>query len=390
MNEYMTGLLGAIQNSTKGRVLLLSTTMGLGGGAEEQVMQLALELDRRGWRTRLVSMIPAERMPDEIGQRGIPVDDLGMTAGIPDPRALPRLLRVVREFQPDILHTHMTHANLLGRVARIFSRIPALISTLHGFKMYGVNKRFTMFREVGHRLTDPLAERTTAICEAAARSYLASRSAPPAKLMALPNGIDTAVFRPDSGARLRLRRELGLSGFVWLAVGRLESPKNYPLMLHAFARLAQPGASLVICGSGSMEPQLVRMIQELGLVSRVRLLGMRPDIPAVMNAADAFVLSSDTEGLPMVLLQASATGLPIVATGVGGNAEVLVQGETGLLSPPGDEIALAAAMRQVAALSTAERAAWGSAARRHTIAKYDLQVVADRWEALYRELLAQP
>ncbi|MGJ5813651.1 glycosyltransferase [Paludibaculum fermentans] len=385
----MRGTLGSGRNSSKGKVLLLTTTMGIGGGAEEQVMQLALELDRRGWRTRLVSMIPAERMPGEIGQRGIPVGDLGMTAGVPDPRALPRLVRLVREFQPDILHTHMTHANLLGRVARLFSRVPALISTLHGFKMYGVNQRFTKFRELGHRLTDPLAERTTAICEAAAQSYLESHSAPAAKLMALPNGLDTSLYRPDSEARLRLRQELGLTGFTWLAVGRFEKPKNYPLMLRAFVGLAQPDATLVLCGAGSLEPSIRRQIQELGLEAQVRLLGIREDIPAVMNAADAFVLSSDTEGLPMVILQASATGLPIVATDVGGNREAIQPGETGLLTPPGDQHALTAAMRQVASLSADERAAWGAAARRHTISKYDLQVVADRWEALYSELLTQ-
>lgn len=382
----MAGLLGMHHNAIKGRVLLLSTSMGIGGGAEEQVMQLALELSRRGWRTRLVSMLPNEGMPDDFRSSGIAVDDLGMSAGIPDPRALPRLLRVVREFRPDILHTHMTHANLLGRIARLFARVPALVSTLHGFKMYGVNHRFTMFRELGHRLTDPLAERTTAICEAAARSYLASHSAPAEKLLALPNGLDTSVFRPDAEARHRLRAELGLDGFVWLAAGRLERPKNYPLMLRAFAQ--QAGGTLVICGVGSQEPLLRRVIAELGVESRVRLLGLRHDMPAIMNAADAFVLSSDTEGLPMVVLQASATGLPMVATDVGGNAEVIRHGETGLLTPPGDEPALAAAMRQVAALDGAQRAAWGEAARRHTVSRYDLRVVADRWEALYSELLA--
>ncbi|QOY86455.1 glycosyltransferase [Paludibaculum fermentans] len=385
----MRGTLGTDRDPSKGKVLLLTTTMGIGGGAEEQVMQLALELDRRGWRTRLVSMIPAERMPGEISERGIPVGHLGMTAGVPDPRALPRLVQVVREFRPDILHTHMTHANLLGRVARIFARVPALISTLHGFRMYGVNQRFTKFRELGHRLTDPLAERTTAICEAATRSYLESHSAPADKLMSLPNGLDTSVYRPDSEARRRMRQELGLDGFAWLAVGRFEKPKNYPLMLRAFAELGQRDATLVLCGAGSLEPLLRRQIKELGIEGRVRLLGVREDIPAVMNAADAFVLSSDTEGLPMVILQASATGLPIVATDVGGNREAIQPGETGLLTPPGDQRAFTAAMRQVATLTTAERAAWGAAARRHTISKYDLQVVADRWEALYSELLTQ-
>jgi glycosyltransferase involved in cell wall biosynthesis len=383
----MSELLEPDHRPPKGKVLLLSTTMGIGGGAEEQVMQLALELDRRGWHTRIVSMIPATRMLAEIGHRGITVTNLGMTAGVADPRALPRLVSVVREFRPDILHTHMTHANLLGRLARLFSRVPALVSTLHGFKMYGINKRFTKFRELAHRLTDPLAERTTAICEAATRSYLESHSVSPAKLLALPNGLDTSIYRPDAWARQRIRQELGLDGFVWLAVGRFEKPKNYPLMLGAFAELSQPNATLVICGGGSLEPLVQQLIRELNIEAKVRLLGVRPDIHAVMNAADAFVLSSDTEGLPMVILQASATGLPIVATDVGGNCEVIRPGETGLLTPPGDQAALVSAMRHIASLTASEREAWGAAARAYTISKYDLQVVADRWEALYSQLL---
>ena len=92
----------------KGRLMLLSTTMGVGGGAEDQVMQLALELDSRGWRTIIVSMIPAESMPDVFQRRDIGVVHLGMKVGVPDPRALLRLRRLIQDFQPDILHTHMT------------------------------------------------------------------------------------------------------------------------------------------------------------------------------------------------------------------------------------------------------------------------------------------
>jgi glycosyltransferase involved in cell wall biosynthesis len=363
--------------------------MGIGGGAEEQVMQLALELDRRGWRTKIVSMIPATEMPEEIGARGIPVDSLGMSVGVPDPRAIPRLIRIIREFQPDILHTHMTHANLLGRVARVFSHVPALISTLHGFKMYGINQRFTAFREIGHRLTDPLAEMTTAICNAATHSYLEAHCAPPKKLMALPNGLNTSIYRPDAEARLRIRRELKLKGFVWLAVGRFEKPKNYPLMLRAFAGLEQSGMTLAICGGGSMEPAIRALIAELRIEERVKLLGVRHDIPAVMNAADAFVLTSDTEGLPMAILQAAATGLPIVATDVGGNSEAVREGETGFIVPSGNQPGITEAMRRMALLRAADRAAMGAAARAHTILNYDLKIVADRWEALYNQLLTQ-
>lgn len=381
---------GSLKSAGKGRVLLLSTTMGIGGGAEEQVMHLALELARRGWQARIVSMIPPETdLPEELATNHIAVEHLGMRAGVPDPRCLFRLYRILREFRPDVLHTHMTHANLLGRLSRILHRMPALVSTLHGFKMYGVNTRFTAFRELGHRLTDPLASMTTAICNAATLSYVLSKSAPATKIMAVPNGLDTEAYRPDPTSRERLRKDLALrdEAFVWLAAGRLESPKNYPLMLQAFARAAKPQDVLLICGAGALRQRVEMNAQALGIDKQVRLLGVRRDIPAMMNAADAFVLSSDTEGLPMVLLQASSSGLPIVATNVGGNAEVVIDGETGLLTPRGKVEPLAEAMSRIREATADERAAMGAAGREHTISKYDMKIVAGRWEDLYSRLL---
>lgn len=374
----------------KGKVLLLSTTMGIGGGAEEQVMHLALELVRRGWQARIVSMIPPETdLPEELAANGIAVDHLGMRVGVADPRCLFKLHKILRQYRPDVLHTHMTHANLLGRLSRILHHVPALVSTLHGFKMYGVNSRFTAFRELGHRLTDPLASMTTAICNAATQSYIQSKSAPPTKIMAVPNGLDTEAYRPDAAARERIRQELSLpaNAFVWLAVGRLESPKNYPLMLQAFARAASPEDVLLICGTGALRQRVEMNAQALGIENQVRMLGVRRDIPAVMNAADGFVLSSDTEGLPMVLLQASSAGLPIVATNVGGNAEVVVDTETGYVTPRGMVEPLAEAMLRVRNASAGERAEMGAAGRELTVSKYDMKIVAERWEELYSRLL---
>lgn len=381
---------GSLKSAGKGKILLLSTTMGIGGGAEEQVMHLALELVRRGWQARIVSMIPPETdLPEELAANGIAVEHLEMRAGVPDPRCLFKLLVILRRYRPDVLHTHMTHANLLGRLSRILHPMPALVSTLHGFKMYGVNSRFTALRELGHRLTDPLASMTTAICNAATQSYIQSKSAPLTKIMAVPNGLDTEAFAPDTAARERIRKELGLpdNAFAWLAVGRLESPKNYPLMLQAFARAASPDDVLLICGTGALRQRVEMNAQALGIEKQVRLLGVRRDIPAMMNAADAFVLSSDTEGLPMVLLQASSTGLPIVATNVGGNSEVVLDGQTGYITPRGKVEPLAEAMLRLRGATAEERAALGAAGREYTVSKYDMKIVAERWEELYSRLL---
>ncbi len=129
------------------------------------------------------------------------------------------------------------------------------------------------------------------------------------------------------------------------------------------------------------------MANELDLEDKVRFLGVRRDVPDLMNAADAYVMSSAWEGMPMVLLEAEACGLPVVATDVGGNSEVILNNKSGYIVPPGDSEALAAAIVKMMALSEAERRAMGRAGRAHIEANYSLERVVDQWEELYRELL---
>jgi glycosyltransferase involved in cell wall biosynthesis len=146
---------------------------------------------------------------------------------------------------------------------------------------------------------------------------------------------------------------------------------------------------LWICGQGSLRDELAALAGTLGISDTVRFLGLRDDVPALMSAADAFALSSDLEGLPLVLLQASAAGLPIVATNVGGNADVVVDGRSGYLSPAGDVDAFAANMTRVEALSAAERSKLGRAGQTHVLERFDAERVFDRWENLYADLLAR-
>lgn len=374
-----------------GRILLLSTNLGIGGGAEEQVQQLALELKARDWTVGIVSMLPPSTLPAELEGSGVNIGTLNMKRGVPDPRRIAQLARVIRRFRPDVLHSHMTHANLLARVVRPLAQVPALVCTLHGSKMHSVRGGSTRLREIAHRITDRWADVTTTICHAAAELCIQDGAAPAAKVMVMPNGVDTERYRPRPDVRDRMRKALDVEGkFVWLAVGRFELPKNYALMIRAFSFALQASRRdtvLLICGAGSMQPQIEELVRKLGLESFVRFLGVRRDIPEVMNAADAFVLSSDTEGLPMVLLQASASALPILATAVGGNAEVVQHNLTGFLVPRGDAMALAGAMERTTCLNGFDRARLGGAGRQFTHDNFGIGHIVDLWEQLYRQLL---
>jgi glycosyltransferase involved in cell wall biosynthesis len=191
-----------------------------------------------------------------------------------------------------------------------------------------------------------------------------------------------------------MRSQFGAGNrFVWLAVGRLEPPKNYALMIRAFSFALQHvrrDMMLLICGTGSMRPQIETQVRKLGLENHIRFLGVRQDIPDMMNLADGFVLSSDTEGLPMALLQASASGLPVVATGVGGNGDIVQDNRSGFVVPPGNAMALAGAIERTCSLNQFDLARLGRAGRHFTVENFSIDRVVDRWEDLYEQLLHTP
>ena len=368
------------------RVLLVSTSL-MTAGAQVQVLLLASALTERGHAVAVASLRDPEAYEEAFARIGVPVTGLGMRRGVPDPRAIARLAGLVRRWRPDIVHSHMVHANLLARVTRLFSPMPVQISTAHNLS------EGARWRDFAYRLTDPLCTLTTNVCRACVERFVAVGAVPRRKIVYLPNGLDTQAFDRDERARAELRRTLEVAdAFVWLAVGRLDTQKDYPNLLRAVAALPQEVARpvrVLVAGAGPELDALQALAADLGLPpERVRFLGPRTDVPALMSAADGFVLSSAWEGLPMVLLEAAGSRLPLVATDVGGNAEIVREGGGGLLVPAGDAPALAGALARVMALSSDERAAWGLASRRHVEEDFDIETIVDRWEALYERLLA--
>jgi glycosyltransferase involved in cell wall biosynthesis len=369
------------------RILFLSTSMGL-GGADQQLLSAAQVLRERGHEVRIVSMTPLGPMGLQARALGVTTDSLKMRRGVPDPRGLGRLVRLVRAWKPDVVHSHMVHANLMARALRLLVPIPVLVSTIHNVYEGGP------LLMAAYRLTNGLVDHMTIISEAAASRFVCERIVPKRLLTVIANGVDTERMRDvPADTRATLRRSVGLGEgeFVWLAVGRFEIAKDYPNMLRAFAtvRGREPRAVLVIVGEGSLQGEAETLTAELGLSEAVRFLGRRNDVPAVMSAADGYVMSSAWEGMPMVLLEAAAAGLPIVATAVGGNGEVVRDGESGFLVPPKDAEALARGMLRLMAVPEGQRRAMGERGREHVRANYGLHRVAERWERLYWDALAR-
>ena len=366
------------------RVVLLSTNLAR-GGAESQVAQLAAALRRRGWEASVVSLLAPTAHTEALAAAGVPVFTAAMLPGRPDPRAWVRLARILGALRPHVLHGHMFHANLAARLARLVLPVPVVVSTIHSIAESPRGSAPLRGRDRLYRVTGWLAGATVCVSEAVAERHAAARAVSARRLRVIPNGVDTTLFRPDAARRADTRAALALGGeFAWLAVGRLMWKKDYPTMLDAMAR--QPGGVLLIAGEGPLDAELRALAARLG--ARARFLGPREDIPALMNACDGLLLSSIVEGLPMVLLEAAASGLPAVAAGVGGVREAVLDGRTGYVVPPGDPAALAAAMARQASLDAETRARMSAAAREHASVRFDIATVAEQWERLYLELLA--
>lgn len=366
------------------RILFAITGLEL-GGAEVQLWHQCRELARRGWSPHVVSLIEPGRVGGWLRAEGIGVKGLGMQRGIASPLAVLRLARAIADAAPALVHSHMFHANLLARAARLLRPATRLVNSSH------VDERGVGGQHLAYRVTSTLCNRFHCVSRGALECLARSLAAPPERLVYIPNGVPEPVAAPDARGRVRTALELG-AGFVFLCAGRLHRDKHPENLLDAFARIAaaDPAARLLIAGEGPLESDVGERVARLRLSGSVRLLGARADVPDLMRAADALVIPSRSEALPLALLEAALAGLPITATAVGDIPVLIEDGRSGLLCPALDSEALAARMLELLHMEAPRRAALADTLRRRVRAEYALEAVIDRWEQLYAELLAEP
>jgi len=364
------------------RILYILTSLGV-GGAEKLVLALADRMTARGHTVALLVLRP--QLEQELPARPA-VFRLGMRktlwSGI---AALLRARRVLRSFRPEVVHSHGIHGNLFARLLRILRMGPAPIATIHNIYEGG------WARMLAYRLTDRWCRMTTAVSCAAAERFVRLKAVAPAKSLAIPNGVDAKEFAPDAARRREMRASAGLAGeFLWLAAGRITPAKDFATLLRAFAIVGTqcPSAWLWIAGEavdGAETGRIIRLAADLRIGDRIRCLGLRSDMPALLDAADGFVLSSAWEGMPLVVAEAMAMEKPVVATDVGGVRELL--DECGTLVPARDSQALAGAMLHTMRLTKEQRSEQGRAARARIAERFSIDALADAWESLYRRCL---
>jgi glycosyltransferase involved in cell wall biosynthesis len=290
-----------------------------------------------------------------------------------------RLRALIREFRPDVVHSHMVHANILARLLRLSVYLPVLISSAHNTFEGG------KLRMIAYRLTDGLADLTTNVSQEAVEAFEAKGAVKKGRMRFVPNGIDTDFFRFDAQERRRARQAQGIadSDTLMLAVGRLVEAKDYPTLLAAFFRIKNAGtpAKLWIVGEGEDRDKLYNLTVKLGLQDDVLFMGVRRDMASIYNAADCYVLSSAWEGFGLVVAEAMATERVVVATDCGGVREVV--GTSGFLVPPGKPVLLANHIYNALQLSAADRAALGASARERVIEKFSLSRTVATWQSIY-------
>jgi sugar transferase (PEP-CTERM/EpsH1 system associated) len=363
---------------TPGRVRVVHLVSSLNiGGLEMVVLNLARYHDQARFDVRVLCLQEKGALAPRVEALGVPVESLDCP-DLARGRTVLRLTRRLSALRPHVIHTHNPNPHVFGSVAAWGAGVAVLVHTKHG-RNYPDQFRAVLM----NRLATCLSSCIVPVSEDAAQVARDVERVPRGKLLVIRNGIDLARFpaacRPRAATACRA-----------IHVARLHPVKDQATLLRATRRVvdAEPGFRLDVVGDGPAGKDVQALADELGLSGHVRFLGFRDDVADLLAEADFFVLSSVTEGISLTLLEAMATGLPVVATDVGGNREVVAHGRTGLLVPARSPEPLAEAILRLVRNPETTRQ-MGAAARRRVEQEFDLRRVVARYEQLYLALLRQ-
>ena len=381
------------------RIVRVIARLNVGGPAVHTTL-LTEQLQSLGYNTFLVTGREGRGEGNYLALHGRSVDNLTVLPsltpeirGSQDLVALAQLYRLVRRIRPHIVHTHTAKAGLLGRVAARCAGVPVIVHTFHGHILDGyfsaLKTRVILATE---RVLARFTDRIISVSDAVRRELLAKRIGRPERHTVVPLGLDLEPFLAVSGYRGILRAELGLAPGDLLVgiVARLVPIKRHEVFLQAVKRIAEriPNCHFLVVGDGERRSELEDLVWHLGLGKRVRFLGWRADLPEIYADLDVVVLSSRNEGLPVSLIEAMAAGRPVAATRVGGVADLMEDGMTCLLVPPGESGALAEAI--MALLGDPERRrVMGEAGRKRVGAAFGADRLVRDMDQLYASLLEE-
>ncbi len=341
------------------------------GGAETLVSQMCRLQRERGHDPCVYAVASLGALGEKMLKEGFAVQ---ANVGRHLPDATRNFFRIFKASRPDAVHLHNPTPTIYAAMAARMAGVPSIVSTRHSLVAPPHNR----VAELKYRIATRFCDWIVGICDATVSNLKAIRCAPARKIVRVYNGTDplNRTAQEDWPEK---------SGFTLVYVGRIEPVKNHALLLRAFqaAHLSLPSLRLWMVGDGSERAAMERLAAELGIGEQVTFWGQQLDVAPFFSAADAFVMSSKSEGLPVSLLQAFSLGLPAIVTDVGGMAEAVRLAQAGFMVSATDPAEMAAAILRLAA-NTEEREQFGANAEEAFQSRFRLQTMADAYMELYR------
>ena len=366
------------------RVLLVAAANATDGGGEKHVADLLRRLPATGVAVALAAPAGGD-LGELAASLGIHAFDVPIQRGF-SVGAVRTLRRTIQLIAPDIVHAHGSRAAAFARLADPFSR-ERVVYTMHGIHadQAGSRARRTTFLGID-RLLRPRSAHFVAVCRSDAEKGARLGLLDPLHTTVVRNGVE---FPPPTARPGRFRAEVGVDGRapLVLSIGRFHEQKDQMTLLCAWSRASRvhQEAVLALIGAGEWEGRLRELVTSEGIADRVRFLPPRAELAAAYTDADLFALSSRWEGLPYVVLEAMAYGLPVASTCVDGVPEAVLDGQTGLLVPPQDHRALGDALARLLAAPD-ERSRMGDAGRTRVCAEFSLDRMVDELVGVYRDV----
>jgi len=332
----------------KTKILYVLATFEI-GGAERHYTELIKRIDRSRFDVLVCCLSKRGKLLQELEDVDGEIVDLNLDEHYWQRfgPALWKLCRLIRRERVDIVHTYLFYADLIGATAAKLARRPSIIVSKRALDTTWMKRKHIAMS----RLVNSCADRITAVSDAVARCVAERENVPEAKLVRIYNGADFEKLSHSESDRVTARNAMGIADNVPVigTVAHLTHKKGHRYLLEA-ARLIKasfPNAVFLWVGGGRQENELRKLAAQWQLNGNVRFLGYRSDVPALLEAMDLFVLPSLEEGMSNALLEAMAKNIPVIATAVGGNIEVVEHEKSGLLVPPRDPAALAEAITRI-------------------------------------------
>lgn len=358
------------------------------GGTETQAVELARRLPATGYEVTVGCLKREGPLEDRLQGTGIAICEFRSRGGIDSPSGLRQLLRMtwfLRSF--DIVHTHDLWSNLLGVPAARLAGIPAIVSSrrdLSHLEWYQGRRRVCLkwIQNLGGAVVTNAAPIRDVL--------LREDGFDPRKVRVIHNGVDVAKFKLARKDRIRLFPDAG-DGKLVVLVGNMHTDvKGHPWLIAAAPAVLEqfPDTRFVLVGEGEQRSHFEKQVRDLGVLQSFLFLGRRSDIPEILASCDIAVLPSRAEGLPNAVLEYMAAGLPVIASRVGGNAELVQDGVTGMLVPSEDSAALSAALLKLLS-EPALAARLAQAGHEFTVRNFSFERLVQDVDALYTELLSE-